>query len=73
MKKFAAVIILLAMCLSVLAACSPAPAADTDKVEVALLTYAASNETTKYVCDVIQKLGTEKGWTVQFTDTAGGF
>lgn len=73
MKKFAAVIVLLAMSLPMLAACTSAPAANTESVEVALLTYAASNETTKYVCDVIQKLGSEKGWTVQFTDTAGDF
>jgi ribose transport system substrate-binding protein len=70
MKKVISVLVLVVMCLSVLSACAK-PAEDT--VEVALLTYAASNETTKYVCDVIQELGAQKGWTVQFTDTAGDF
>lgn len=70
MKKLVSVLVLAVMCMSLLSACAT-PAEDT--VEVALLTYAASNETTKYVCDVIQKLGAEKGWTVQFTDTAGDF
>jgi ribose transport system substrate-binding protein len=70
MKKVVSILVLAVMGLSLLTACA-APADDT--TEVALLTYAASNETTKYVCDVVQEMGAEKGWTVQFTDTAGDF
>lgn len=40
---------------------------------VAVLTYAISNETTKYVCDKVQELGKAKGWDVTVTDTAGDF
>ena len=71
MKKLVSFIVLAALLMISLAACSGSAKEDT--IKVALLTYAASNETTKYVCDVVQKLGSEKGWEVQFTDTAGDF
>lgn len=70
MKKLVSVLVLAVMCMAMLTACASSA---KHTVDVALLTYAASNETTKYVCDVIQKLGAEKGWTVEFTDTAGDF
>jgi len=70
MKKLLVLLVLVVISGSLLSACATT---EEDTVEVALLTYAASNETTKYVCDVIEKLGAEKGWNVQFTDTAGDF
>ena len=70
MKKIVSVLVLAVMCMVMITACTSSA---EPTIDVALLTYAASNETTKYVSDVIQKLGAEKGWTVEFTDTAGDF